>query len=96
MRIGIDLDDVLAEFLEALIAYHNERYGTTLRTEDFMVYRFWEVWGGTRDEAEIDILIEDSVDYAKECADGKRKVLLFERPWNRLTQIPDNIIRVRS
>jgi len=34
-----------------LILFHNEKYGTSLKKEDFHSYNFWEVWGGTEEEA---------------------------------------------
>ncbi len=51
MRIAIDVDEVLADQLSGLIAFHNAEYGTTLQRGDFATYRFWETWGGTREEA---------------------------------------------
>lgn len=49
--IGIDFDDVLADTNTTLIRWHNERYKTTLKREDFWSYYYWDVWGGTREEA---------------------------------------------
>lgn len=51
MNIGIDLDEVVGDTMNAIVAFHNEKYGTTLRKREFSSYRFWEIWGGTRDEA---------------------------------------------
>ena len=52
MVVGVDLDDVLFPFLpDGVIPWHNATYGTSLTREDFHCYRFWEVWGGTREEA---------------------------------------------
>ena len=51
MKIGVDLDDVLADFLSALIEYHNDTYRTSLTRDQFQSYRFWETWGGTKEEA---------------------------------------------
>lgn len=50
-RIGIDLDDVLADFHTAIRDYHNKVYGTSLKPEDFKTYLFNQVWGGTLEEA---------------------------------------------
>jgi len=50
-RIGIDLDDVLADFHTPIMNYHNKMYGTSLKPEDFKTYSFNEVWGGTLEEA---------------------------------------------
>lgn len=51
MNVGVDLDEVLADFLPSLMDYHNENYGTDFKKEDFHSYQFWHVWGGTREEA---------------------------------------------
>ena len=51
MNIGVDLDEVLGDFLSSLIQYHNTNYNSVLSREDFHSYKFWEVWGGTKEEA---------------------------------------------
>lgn len=51
MRIGLDLDDVVANLNERLNDWHNETYGTSYSREDYYSYYFWDVWGGTREEA---------------------------------------------
>jgi len=51
MKIGIDLDEVLVDFLPALIRYHNATYSTSLSRDDFFTYHYWDVWGGTVEEA---------------------------------------------
>lgn len=51
MLIAFDIDDVLSDLVPALARFHNERYGTSLRKEDFHSYRFAEVLGGTDEEA---------------------------------------------
>lgn len=51
MHIGVDLDEVLADFISALIDFHNYTYGTSFTKNDFHSYEFHEVWGGTREEA---------------------------------------------
>ena len=50
MRIGIDLDDVLADFVPAFLAYYNRRHGTTFSKGDVWSYHFWEVFGVSKDE----------------------------------------------
>jgi len=49
-KIAIDIDDVLADFHTALLNWHNDNYGTSLRTEDIKTYFFNQVWGGTIEE----------------------------------------------
>jgi len=50
-RIGVDLDEVLADFNTAIRNYHNKVYGTSLKPEDFKTSLYNEVWGGTLQEA---------------------------------------------
>jgi len=49
-RIGVDVDEVLAEFVQSFTAFHNERYGTRLGKDDFYVYRVSQVLGLPREE----------------------------------------------
>lgn len=182
MTIGVDLDEVLADFLSAVIKYHNAVYGTTLTRQQFHSYNFWEVWGGTKDQAiqkvydfyrtpfarqiktiagapagvaalknnhdlviitsrqqamatatydwlnehfydcfkgvhftnqfaqtgpaiskaqlcdrlNVDALIEDVAQYARDCLTPQRQILLLNSPWNKNARLPKDIIRVNS
>lgn len=182
MKIGVDLDDTLGNFIPALVEFHNNVYGTKIKVEDFKSYRFWETWGGTLeqavekvyeffktpyfknikpvegakevlerlkknnelfiitarqesirketeewlnknypnifskiyftnqyslggtettkkkicDELEMDVLIEDNINYTFECAGPNRKVYLIDRPWNQSAELPQNAKRVYS
>jgi len=51
MKIGIDFDEVIAEFIDKLLEHYNGSSGKSLRKEDFSSYNLWEMWGGTREEA---------------------------------------------
>lgn len=44
----------------------------------------------------IDILIDDNLNFASECADRGIPVLLFNSPWNQTKELPKNIRRVNS
>jgi len=48
--IACDMDEVLCDFLGALIAWHNATYGTALSKSDFKSYTYNETWGGTLQE----------------------------------------------
>lgn len=50
MNIGIDMDEVLAEFLDSVIEFHNYEFKTNYTKQDFFSYNYWEVWGGTYEE----------------------------------------------
>jgi uncharacterized HAD superfamily protein len=182
MKIGIDLDEVLGSFMEDLIRFHNNKYKTSYKLENFFSYKFWNVWGGTKEEAiqkvydfheikyfkeikpikdaqesikklkennelfiitsrqndvieqtkewvekyfpntfsniyftnhfsqngdsitkkevcdelDINILIEDSLEYSLECIKPKRKIFLLDYPWNKSETLPKEIERVYS
>ena len=182
MKIGIDMDEVIAEFLLSFLDFHNEQYGTNLTKDQFESYHLWHAWGGTKEDAiekvhafhkthhfknivpvddakrvilllkekhdlfvitsrqdavaeetkvwiqahfpqtfsdvhftnhfskngsekrkgdicdriDIDVMIEDSLDYAKECVRPNRRVFLLDRPWNRSQELSEGIIRVHS
>ncbi len=44
MKIGIDVDGVLADLVTPLIQFHNEKYGTELSVEDVKGYDLAEAW----------------------------------------------------
>lgn len=49
--VAIDVDEVSLDFMNPLLEYHNDKYGTSLKREDFKSFNLWETWGGTRQEA---------------------------------------------
>ena len=50
MIIAFDLDDTLADSLTSFIEFHNEKYGTSLKFEDFTKYTLNEITGLSKDE----------------------------------------------
>ncbi|MEW6295221.1 MAG: hypothetical protein AB1467_02900 [Candidatus Diapherotrites archaeon] len=50
MLIAIDLDEVLAEFIESFIEFHNAVYGTKLKRNQIKSYGLWEALGCSREE----------------------------------------------
>ncbi len=51
MKIGVDIDEVLADLMNPLVRFHNENYGTNFSREHFTSFNLWETWGGTKEEA---------------------------------------------
>lgn len=182
MKIAIDIDEVLGQFMKSLIEFHNSEYKTNYKLEDFFSYNFWNVWGGTKEQAiqkvynfhktnyfkeikpvedaqesvkklrennelfiitsrqndvmeetkkwieknfpktftniyftnhfsqngksktkkeicellDVDILIEDSLEYSLECIRPNRKIFLLDYPWNKSDSLPKEITRVYS
>jgi uncharacterized HAD superfamily protein len=44
-RIGVDLDEVLADFLATFIKFHNQKFGTKLLKEQFSSFHLHEIIG---------------------------------------------------
>jgi len=44
MKIGIDMDSVIAEIIAPMVEFHNERYHTNLTVEDHVAYDLSRVW----------------------------------------------------
>ena len=42
MRIGIDLDEILAEWMNSFIDFHNINYGTNLERKNFYTFDLWK------------------------------------------------------
>lgn len=55
-KIGFDLDDVLLNFKDALLPYHNERFGTNYDRAQISSFDLGAVWQCSRDEVEKRIL----------------------------------------
>ena len=56
MLVGIDVDEVLADMNTAIISFHDERYGTNLKKEDFKNYNLWETLKCTKEEEQKRII----------------------------------------
>jgi len=50
MKIGVDLDDVLAELLIKFTEFHNKKHNTNFKLEQITHFELWELWGITKDE----------------------------------------------
>lgn len=183
MKIGIDLDAVVADMMSPLIDFHNKKYGTNFKIADHITFSIEKIWKCTEEEAirrcfeffqsdflnqikpvpgaveginllsnqhelhvitsrpdllnkhtsnwieeyfpkkfksinhsnqfskkgsikrkksnickelKIDLMIEDHLEYALDCASLDIKVLLMNMPWNQTKELPKNIIRVNS
>jgi uncharacterized HAD superfamily protein len=49
--IGVDMDDVIFDFNNSLHAYHNAKYGTSVKREDIISYDIEKLWHCTPEEA---------------------------------------------
>lgn len=55
MTIAIDIDEVLADFLSDYLSFHNQKYNTTLKKEDFHKFFHPEIFNLTPDNLLMDI-----------------------------------------
>ena len=50
MKIGIDIDDVVVEYMKSYLEFHNKKKGTNYILEDFFSYSVMKVTGLPREE----------------------------------------------
>jgi len=51
MKIGIDIDEVLAEFVRGYLEKYKEKYGKEINFEDIFSYNLWEPLGISKQES---------------------------------------------
>jgi 5'(3')-deoxyribonucleotidase len=80
MKIGIDVDDVLADFMNCFLKYYNKTYDTKFKRENFKSFSLWKTIGGTR-EISTEIIKDffkseyfDSMDMVKGSQYGVKKL----------------------
>ncbi len=66
LKIGIDLDECLAEFVWGFFNHHNDLYETKFTKRDIFCYNLWEVIGEKREETTKKILYFYQTDHFKE------------------------------
>lgn len=92
LKIGIDLDEVLIDFLGKFIEFYNDKYNKQLRYEDFHSYAFWNVIGGTKEDIIMLVdefksskffdevsLIQDSKEIVKLLSNGNELFVITSR-----------------
>ncbi|MBI5803928.1 hypothetical protein HY450_01660 [Candidatus Pacearchaeota archaeon] len=50
MKIAVDVDEVLASLIDAVLKYYNNLNGTCFAREDFKSYNWWDVLGREKEE----------------------------------------------
>ena len=51
MRIGIDMDEVIADWVNAVLKFYHTKTGKKHDKEEFKEYKLWPVWGISKEEA---------------------------------------------
>lgn len=98
MRIGIDIDDTLADLVTSFTEFHNEAYGTSLEKADFITYATWQIVGGTHEDDLRKFAEFDETPYAKNMKpmDGARvaiDVLSKTHELFIITARPDSFVK---
>jgi len=44
----------------------------------------------------VEVLVDDCLEFAEECADKGIKVLLLDSPWNQTDSLPKNVKRMKN
>lgn len=57
-KIGIDIDDVVAEFMKCYLSFHNNKYGTSFCLEDVTNYHLWKCGVHNSKESSINFIGE--------------------------------------
>ena len=183
MLLGVDMDEVLADFINSFLAFHNKKYNTDIRRNDAKTYYLTDILGedidnimkkmhlfynthdfknmalisGSKESITqlsknhemavitarptlvkndtekwlnlhfpnkfsslsfanrfvrenedkqnkseickslgVELMIEDSLEYATDCANAGIAVLMLDCPWNQTNDLPINIKRVFS
>lgn len=181
MRIAIDMDEVITEFLEMYLKFHRKTFNETWKKSQFFSYNYWEVFGNKKEidvarhnqfyksdyfdrikpiegaidginklaktnqiyfitarpklwkkktekwlkkyfknlnykiiylalvhfdgqagkgeickKFNIDIILEDRIEYALDCAKEDISVIFFDKPWNQNFNNHDGIIKVKN
>jgi len=89
MRIGIDIDEVIAEFLDSFLEFYNSKYEKNFQKKDFKSYIFEEILGGTHEDA-IELikehgykweikLVEGALDSIRKLAEKHELIILTAR-----------------
>jgi len=93
MKIGVDMDEVVASFIPKFIEFYNLQNRSDIKFEDWTSYNFWEVIGGTREEAiklvddfwnskmfdEID-LVEGAKESLEKLSERNKLIIVTSRP----------------
>jgi len=89
MRIGIDIDEVIVEFLDSFLEFYNSKHNKNFKKEDFKSYIFEETLGGTHEDSvnlikefsysEDPKLVEDALEVINQLAKGHELIVLTAR-----------------
>lgn len=98
MKIGIDLDECLAEYIFGFLNWYNYTYKTNFRFEDFKDYDLWKTIGGTKNEVINKVHDFYKTDYFKELpiVFGSRNSIEELKKFNELfvvTSRPNEVIK---
>lgn len=98
MKIGIDIDEVLTEFVRGYLEIYEKKYGKKARFEDIFSYNLWESLNITKEEAIIlgDELYESELFRNIETVEGAVNAINFLGEKNEIFFITSRPEKIRS
>uniref|UniRef100_A0A7S4PWU5 5'-nucleotidase n=1 Tax=Alexandrium monilatum TaxID=311494 RepID=A0A7S4PWU5_9DINO len=63
--VALDIDEVLAQYLDRYLAFRNGKYKTSFQSSDFFEYTFWKVFGDRYEEEQDYVSEFHATDYFK-------------------------------
>lgn len=78
MKIGIDIDEVLVEFIKGYLSFYNSKYHSNFKFEDVITYNLWEVLPISREqvfELQEEFYNSDSFDEIKLISGAKEGII---------------------
>lgn len=98
MKIGIDIDNVIANTFVDLAAYFNQFMGKEFEPHEVPYHKLHHAKEKTKHTkiSKPDIFIEDNLDECEILAEFCERVFLIDHPWNRREPNKKNIIRVKN
>lgn len=96
--IAFDIDEVLTPLLQEIIKWHNNKYDTSYKLDDFYTYNYWLVWGGTKDETIKKVIAFCATDHFRNLKpmDGAAKVVRELADKHRLVIITSRRIELED
>ncbi len=93
MKIGIDMDEVIADWVNAVLNFYHAKTGKKHYKEEFKEYKLWPVWGISKEEA-VEIVdefheihkphevspIKDAIDAIKKLGEKHEPIIITGRP----------------
>lgn len=98
MKIGVDLDEVIVEFVRAFLDFYNQKFDTNYFFEQWRTYNFWEVFGKTKEETVrvVDEFYNSKLFDEMKLIDGSKESIEKLAEKNQLSIVTSRPLRFRE